>query len=188
MNQITKILIADSNQDFCEHLREKIRQCPGFDIVGMASDGNKASELLQIMQPDMLVVDLMLPERDGFAVLKTAMQQEKKPVSLVLTGFMSDFVCYTAADLGVQYFMTKPCSADLICERLQQINNMDPTTTPENTPEINIESMVTSVIHEIGVPAHIKGYQYLREAIMIAVKDMDVINAITKILYPRSFL
>ena len=185
MNQITKILIADSNQEFCEHLREKIRQCPGYDVVGMANDGNKAAELMQIMQPDMMVVDLMLPEKDGFAVLKAASTLEKKPVSLVLTGFMTDFICYMAADLGVQYFMTKPCSPELVCERLKEICGMDVDAVPDKAPEINIESMVTSVIHEIGVPAHIKGYQYLREAIMIAVKDMDVINAITKVLYPQ---
>lgn len=185
MNQVTRVLIADSNQEFCEHLREKIRQTPGFEVVGTVNDGAKASELLQVMKPDMMVVDLMLPEKDGIAVLKVASGLDKRPVSLVVTGFMTDFVAYSAANLGVQYFMTKPCSAELICERLQEITGMDAGKDSGKNSEMNIETMVTSVIHEIGVPAHIKGYQYLREAIMIAVKDMDVINAITKVLYPQ---
>ena len=185
MNSIKRVLIADGNQEFCEHLRDKIRETPGYEVVGTVNDGSKAVELLEFMKPDMLVVDLMLPERDGIAVLKAANALEKQPVSLVMTGFMTDYVSYMAASLGVQYFMTKPCSAETICERLQEISSMDLTKTAEIKPEINIEAMVTSVIHEIGVPAHIKGYQYLREAIMIAVKDMDVINAITKVLYPQ---
>lgn len=185
MNPITKVLIADGNQEFCEHLKEKIRDIPGYEVVGTVNDGGKAVELLEFMKPDMLVVDLMLPERDGIAVLKAANNLGKKPVSIVMAGFMTDFVSYMAANLGVQYFMTKPCSAEMVCERLQEIAGMDLTKPVDKKPEINIESMVTSVIHEIGVPAHIKGYQYLREAIMIAVKDMDVINAITKVLYPQ---
>ena len=185
MSQAMRILIADSNQDFCEHLRDKLRDISGFEVVAMANDGNKAAELVSVMKPDVMVVDLMLPEKDGFAVIRAANALEKPPVSLVTAGFMTEFVSYTAANLGVRYFMAKPCSAELVCERLQEIVGMENANAGAAKPEVNIETMVTSVIHEIGVPAHIKGYQYLREAIMIAVKDMDVINAITKVLYPQ---
>ena len=107
--------------------------------------------------------------------------------ALVLTGFMTEYVANMAASLGVQYFMTKPCELDAVAERIHEMTAIDGQLrqNAQRRQEVNIEAMVTSIIHEIGVPAHIKGYQYLREAIMIAVQDMDVINAITKVLYPQ---
>lgn len=96
----------------------------------------------------------------------------------------------TVSNLGVQYLMMKPCDMTALVERLEEIRASQAAKRPAllrrpAQPEPNIESMVTGIIHEIGVPAHIKGYQYLREAIVIAVNDMDVINAITKVLYPQ---
>lgn len=112
---------------------------------------------------------------------------DKPPAALVLTGFMTEYVAGMAASLGVQYFMTKPCELDAVAERIHEMTAIDGQLrqSAQRRQEVNIEAMVTSIIHEIGVPAHIKGYQYLREAIMIAVQDMDVINAITKVLYPQ---
>jgi len=182
MNQMTRILIADSNQEFCQRLKDRLQGIKGYEVAAVAHDGKAAEELLRAARPDVLILDLMLPQQDGFAVLKAATQLEKKPVSLVLAGFMTDFVSCMASDLGVQYFLARPCSPELVCQRLGEILSMD---RKNGRPTQNIEAMVTSVIHEIGVPAHIKGYQYLREAILIAVRDMDVINAITKVLYPQ---
>ena len=106
---------------------------------------------------------------------------------LATSGFITDYVASAAANLGVQYLMLKPCDMTALTERLEELrggqNVRSVSSTQESKP--SIEAMVTSIIHEIGVPAHIKGYQYLREAIIIAVNDMDVINAITKVLYPQ---
>ena len=115
---------------------------------------------------------------------------DKPPVGLVTSGFVTDYVAMTVSNLGVQYLMLKPCDMSALVERLEEIRASQATKRPALVrrpaqPEPNIESMVTGIIHEIGVPAHIKGYQYLREAIVIAVNDMDVINAITKVLYPQ---
>lgn len=110
----------------------------------------------------------------------------KPPVALVLSGFMTEYVGNMAISLGVQYFMTKPCDFEHVAERIREIVAIErQSRSVSRRGEVNVEAMVTSIIHEIGVPAHIKGYQYLREAIMIAVNDMDVINAITKVLYPQ---
>ena len=147
MENRVKILIADGNEEFCDHVKRRLEQVPSYEIVGTAADGQRALELMRVTKPDILVLDLMLSKLDGIAVLKRAREMDKAPAALVLTGFMTEYVA--------------------------------------NMAEVNIEAMVTSIIHEIGVPAHIKGYQYLREAIMIAVQDMDVINAITKVLYPQ---
>lgn len=146
-----------------------------------------AAELMRVTKPDILVLDLMLSKLDGIAVLKRAREMDKPPAALVLTGFMTEYVANMAASLGVQYFMTKPCELDAVAERIHEMTAIDGQLrqNAQRRQEVNIEAMVTSIIHEIGVPAHIKGYQYLREAIMIAVQDMDVINAITKVLYPQ---
>ena len=118
------------------------------------------------------------------------LEPSQRPVGLVTSGFITDYVAMTVSNLGVQYLMMKPCDMTALVERLEEIRASQAAKRPAllrrpAQPEPNIESMVTGIIHEIGVPAHIKGYQYLREAIVIAVNDMDVINAITKVLYPQ---
>ncbi|MDO4846068.1 MAG: sporulation transcription factor Spo0A [Oscillospiraceae bacterium] len=186
MEQTKRILIADSSREFCEKLRDMIRQTTGLEVVAIAQDGASATTLLEQLQPDLLVLDLMLPVRDGFSVLEIAAQMEKLPTTLALSSFMTQYVSYMAERLGIQYFLAKPCSEELVCKRLAEIAQMPSASDQKEEPRsADLETMVTSVIHEIGVPAHIKGYQYLREAIMIAIKDMDVINAITKVLYPQ---
>jgi len=182
MNHVTRVLIADSNQEFCQRIIDRLHGITGYEVAAVVQDGAKAIEMLRTVRPDMLILDLMLPEQDGIAVLKAANLLENRPVSLVLSGFMTDYVSFMATDLGIQYILAKPCSAELVCDRVAEIVGMGGKSS---RPQVNIEAMVTSVIHEIGVPAHIKGYQYLREAILIAVNDMDVINAITKVLYPQ---
>ena len=187
MENRVKILIADGNEEFCDHVKRRLEQVPGYEIVGTAADGQRAAELMRVTKPDILVLDLMLSKLDGIAVLKRAREMDKPPAALVLTGFMTEYVANMAASLGVQYFMTKPCELDAVAERIHEMTAIDGQLrqNAQRRQEVNIEAMVTSIIHEIGVPAHIKGYQYLREAIMIAVQDMDVINAITKVLYPQ---
>ena len=184
----TNVLVADSSEEFCERLKEYLSGA-GCSSIGSATDGVRAVELLTELQPDVLILDLMLPKLDGMSVLKVASSMEKRPASIVMSSFVTDYVAATTANLGAQYFMLKPCSPQAIAERLQEIRSADgvkrTAVAARQRNEINVESMVTSIIHEIGVPAHIKGYQYLREAIMIAVNDMDVINAITKVLYPQ---
>ena len=186
MENRVKILIADGNEEFCDHVKRRLEQVPGYEIVGTAADGQRAAELMRVTKPDILVLDLMLSKLDGIAVLKRAREMDKPPAALVLTGFMTEYVANMAASLGVQYFMTKPCDFEHVAERIREIVAIErQSRSASRRGEVNVEAMVTSIIHEIGVPAHIKGYQYLREAIMIAVQDMDVINAITKVLYPQ---
>ena len=173
MENRVKILIADGNEGFCDHVKRRLEQVPGYEIVGTAADGQRAAELMRVTKPDILVLDLMLSKLDGIAVLKRAREMDKPPAALVLTGFMTEYVANMAASLGVQYFMTKPCELDAVAERIHEMTAIDGQLrqNAQRRQEVNIEAMVTSIIHEIGVPAHIKGYQYLREAIMIAVQE-----------------
>ena len=185
-NQAT-VMIADNTEEFCSSLVTTLQRSEGFRVVGTANDGEQAVRMILEKQPRILVLDLMLSKKDGLSVLKAISTMDRKPAVLATSGFITDYVASAAANLGVQYLMLKPCDMTALTERLEELRGGQNarTVSPAQDGKPSIEAMVTSIIHEIGVPAHIKGYQYLREAIIIAVNDMDVINAITKVLYPQ---
>ena len=187
MEHSTNVLIADSTEEFCSGLATALHRAGGFQVVATATDGEQAIRLAQEKKPDVLVLDLMLAKQDGISVLKALERMEHRPVTLATSAFVTDYVSSAAAGLGVRYLMLKPCDLTALVERLEEIRGSDQQRrlALRRNDKTNIEAMVTGIIHEIGVPAHIKGYQYLREAIIIAVNDMDVINAITKVLYPQ---
>ena len=133
---------------------------------------------------DAIVMDVVLAGMDGISVLEALGRMEKRPRIVVLSNYTRGGLAEMAAERGADYFMTKPCSENARSQRVQQLTDMN-VVTQEVPRRLSMESRVTAIIHEVGVPAHIKGYQYLREAIIIAVNDMDVINAITKVLYPQ---
>ena len=187
MEHATTVLIADGAEEFCSALSAALQRSDGFQVVGTAGDGEQAIRMIGERKPDILVLDLMLSKQDGFSVLKSMANMERRPVTLATSTFLTEYVSSAAAGLGVKYLMLKPCDMSALVERLEEIRGGESprTTGPRRLDKTGIESMVTGIIHEIGVPAHIKGYQYLREAIIIAVNDMDVINAIKKVLYPQ---
>ena len=187
MEQTMTVLIADSGEDFCAALSAALQRTDGFQVIGTACDGEQAIRLVRERKPDILVLDLMLSKQDGISVLKAVNTLDRRPITLATSAFVTEYVSATAANLGVRYLMLKPCDLTALVERLEEIRCSDTSrrSTPRRPDKNGIEAMVTGIIHEIGVPAHIKGYQYLREAIIIAVNDMDVINAITKVLYPQ---
>ena len=187
MEQNLTVLIADSSEDFCAALSAAVQRTDGFQVIGTAFDGEQAIRLVRERKPDILVLDLMLSKQDGISVLKAVNTLERRPVTLATSAFVTEYVSAAAANLGVRYLMLKPCDMTALVERLEEIRGTNTLRLPpvRRNDKTSIESLVTGIIHEIGVPAHIKGYQYLREAIIIAVNDMDVINAITKVLYPQ---
>ena len=186
MEHATTVYIADSAEEFCTGLAAALQRAGGFQILGTANDGEAAIRDILDRKPDVLVLDLMLRKQDGISVLKAIAGMERRPVTLATSGFITEYVSGAAAGLGVRYLMLKPCDMSALVERLTEIRGGENRRMPiRRCDKTSIETMVTGIIHEIGVPAHIKGYQYLREAIIIAVNDMDVINAITKVLYPQ---
>ena len=186
MDKRTSVLIADSSEDFCTALSTALQRTDRFAVAGIAGDGEAAMHLLEESRPDILVLDLMMPKKDGLSLLKSISGWEHRPAVVATTGFMTDYVASAAAGLGVSYLILKPCDLQALVERLDELRlDSGRPPLPRRNPQQSIEALVTGIIHEIGVPAHIKGYQYLREAIIIAVNDMDVINAITKVLYPQ---
>ena len=186
MEHYTTVLIADNSDEFCAGLTEALQRSEGFQVVGTANDGEQALRMVAERKPDILVLDLMLSKKDGISILKAISAMEAKPITLATSRFVTDYVAGAAANLGARYLMLKPCDMSALTERLEEIRGGENLRQPvRRNDKTSIESLVTGIIHEIGVPAHIKGYQYLREAIIIAVGDMDVINAITKVLYPQ---
>ena len=154
-----------------------------FTVVGSTGGGLEALQLIEQEEPDLVLMDVVLPGLDGLGVVRRMQERcERQPKVILLSAFCGDRVLAEAGELGVSYFLPKPYALDALLERMEAV-----FADSEAAPEADgaLKNLVTSVIHEIGVPAHIKGYQYLREAIMIAVDDMEVINAVTKVLYPE---
>ena len=176
------VLLADANEEFRALVRKIIDETEEFTVVGSVGDGAEALRLARQEAPDLVLMDVLLPGLDGFGVLKQLRELEKMPKVILVSAFCSDSVVSEAVELGANYFMFKPVEENALLDRMRALFGRD---LPEERHPVELKNLVTSVIHEIGVPAHIKGYQYLREAIMIAVDDMDVINAVTKVLYPE---
>ena len=178
------VLLADANEEFRGMLREIIDQTEEFTVVGSTGDGAEALQLIEQRQPDLVLMDVVLPGLDGFGVMKRMdLQAEKAPRVILLSAFCNEQVAAEAVSLGASYFFPKPCDTQTLLDRMHTVLQQPEEEAEPAAPDM--KNRVTAVIHEIGVPAHIKGYQYLREAIRIAVDDMDVINAVTKVLYPE---
>ena len=187
MKEKTRIILADAAQDFRRMACELLASESDLDIVGETGSGEELLELIRSTQPQVVVMDLVLSGMDGLAVLERL--GSERPKILVLSAFAHSSFSDRLPALGVNYFMLKPCHFGRLAERIRQLAALEivpaPDLTGANSGRQQLERQITAIIHEIGVPAHIKGYQYLREAIMITVQDMDVINAVTKVLYPE---
>ncbi len=181
-----KVLVADAGEEFRRLLVETIDAESDLTVVGDTGDGAEAVKLCAKRGADVVVMDMILSTLDGVEVLSQLSGLTPKPRVLVLSSFASGSAAELAAANGAEYFMMKPCKTSSVVERLRQMTASGRSDVPAGLSRgQSPEGAITAIIHEIGVPAHIKGYQYLREAIMIAVDDMDVINAVTKVLYPE---
>ena len=180
MDNRIKIMLADADGEARSMLQDALEKTGRFAVIASTGDGNEALRLAGEAKPDILVLDLILPGLDGLSVL-SRLGGEQLPLVLVTSSFVTQEVAAQAGDLGASMFISKPYGEDAMVESLLRLaEKADPRV---HAP--GLEELVTSIIHEVGVPAHIKGYQYVREAIMITVENMDVINSVTKILYPE---
>ena len=157
MDNRTTVFIADSAEEFCGSLSAALKASDGFHIIGTACDGEQAIRMIQEKKPDILVLDMMMPGKDGIAILRAISGMEKKPVILATSGFMSEYVASNAANLGARYLMLKPCDVSAVVERLEEFRGGEnQRIISMRRPDKNsIETLVTGIIHEIGVPAHI---------------------------------
>ncbi|MBQ9458345.1 MAG: sporulation transcription factor Spo0A [Oscillospiraceae bacterium] len=181
-NKIT-VVLADANEEFRAVLRESIEKTGEFAVVGIAGDGMTALRLVEEKKPQLLLSEVLLPELDGFGLLDRLAARDEKPKTILISAMYRREIVERAMNMDVSFFMPKPFETGSLLERMRQVAHEGET---ENEDAFQaLQRQVTDVIHEVGVPAHIKGYQYVREAIILAVQDMGVINAVTKILYPE---
>jgi len=205
MKEKLTILIADDNQDFSCTLSSYINNQEDMEVVAIAKDGNEAVDMIVNKMPDVVLLDVIMPHLDGLGVLEkiNIMKIDKKPICIMLSAVGQDKITQKAIAAGADYYVVKPFNIEVLIKRIKDIKYFRPnqaggnfinrevkqkyTDLPnkETNKQDNLEALVTNIIHEVGVPAHIKGYQYLREAIIMVVNDIDVINQITKSLYPR---
>ena len=205
MNEKIKVLVSDDNQDFAKTLVNYLSKDEDLEVVGMARDGQEAYDKILQTKPDVALLDIIMPHVDGLGVLEklNSADVEKKPMCIILSAVGQDKITQRAIELGAQYYIVKPFDISILIKRIKELKYYQPLQnkssiigreiksqyidiSPANKrSEENIEALVTNVIHEIGVPAHIKGYQYLREAIIMVVSNIDMINQITKQLYPE---
>jgi len=199
-----KILIADDNQDFSATLASYLGNQEDMEVVAIVKDGEEAIDLISAKSPDIVLLDVIMPHLDGIGVLEklNVIKLNKKPICIMLSAVGQDKITQKAIVLGAEYYIVKPFDIEILVKRIRELKNYKPVSnqnilskeikqqyieinSESKKSEENLEALVTNIIHEVGVPAHIKGYQYLREAIIMVVKDIDVINQITKSLYPE---
>ena len=189
-----RVLIADPNREFQQMMTALLSRERDMEVADVSSDGLETLAKVKTLRPDVVLLDLVQPRLDGLGVLRRLAAQENAPPVLVLTGFVNFHVIAECSELGAAYFMPKPCDTEELIARLRKC-----TETKKKPPDgqasaartemkymnYPLESAVTDLIHEIGVPAHIKGYQYLREAILFTLRSADASAGITKVLYPE---
>jgi two-component system, response regulator, stage 0 sporulation protein A len=198
-----KILLADDNYEFADILADFISSQKDMEVCGVAHNGNEVLDLVRDKKPDVLVLDIIMPVLDGIGALERLNEMPVKPPKVImLTAFGQDNITRRAAELGVSYFILKPFDMPILTERIRQVfhGSSAPVAAtasffngigllqgiPQMPPsKRTIDAQITQIIHEIGVPAHIKGYHYLREAIGIVFNDVEILGSITKVLYPR---
>ena len=195
------VLIADDNKEFCSILNDYLLNQKDIVVTGIAKDGREALELIQQKQPDLVVLDIIMPHLDGLGVLEklNGMDLDKMPRVIVLSAVGQDKITQQAITLGADYYVVKPFDMDIFTKRIREMFSTQDVETKRRSVStqvvqreaaatsrgpIDLETEITSIIHEIGVPAHIKGYMYLREAITMVVNDMELLSAVTTELYP----
>lgn len=186
-----RVLIVDDNKDFVSLLREYFDKLDDVEVAGVAYNGVEALEAIKGVQPDVVVLDIIMPYLDGIGVLENLAQEEvdSRPKIIMLTAFGQESITHRVLELGADYYILKPFDFDMLAERLRQISC---TTTPAQTKkppmvrekDKSYDAKVTGIMHELGIPAHIKGYLYLRDAIIMVVARVDLLSRITKELYP----
>ena len=193
-----KVGIADDNKEFCEILSDFFEKKEDIDIAFVSHDGIKAVEKIKKSDPDILILDMVMPHLDGLGVLEMInnMDLEKYPRTIVLSAVGQEAITQKAISLGAEYYIVKPFNLNILMKRIHQLAGTDEGggtkmqyaraimagREDRNREELEIE--ITNIIHEVGVPAHIKGYHYLREAICMVVEDISLLGGVTKELYP----
>ncbi|MBR6756020.1 MAG: sporulation transcription factor Spo0A [Peptococcaceae bacterium] len=195
-----KVLLVDDNQQFSGILSEFLQKKPEIEIVGTANDGWECLKKIEETTPDVVILDMIMPKLDGLGVLDKIQNFEHRPKVIMLTAFANDSMVQRAMQKGVEDYLVKPFELEGVYERIKEISGQVQTGVAEKPSRYSVQALsrnknmsnhaptevdVASLLHNMGVPAHVKGYQYLRDAIMFIFEDINLLGAITKELYPK---
>ncbi len=190
MEKKLKIVLADDTTDLGMNCAKTFKAY-GMDVVVCEKDGKKVLNKIKNEKPDVILADVFMPNLDILGVVEglKEMNSRERPLVMAMSGFNSDRLEKEMLDAGVGYYFLKPFDVNTMAERIIQLSHWQkedkPLVVKSNViSDTDLELMITEIIHEIGVPAHIKGYHYLREAIILSVKNSEIINSVTKLLYP----
>lgn len=192
------VAIADDNERMVNLLSTLIRSDEELELVGEANNGRDIYDIILEKEPDVVLLDIIMPKVDGLTVMEKVNRDsslKKHPSFIVVSAVGQDQITENAFSLGACYYIMKPFDNDVVLSRIKsfqrpvvpkksEVRINEEQIALRNKKVHNLELDVTNMIHEIGVPAHIKGYQYLRDAISMSVEDMEMLNSITKVLYP----
>lgn len=201
MKEKLKVMIVDDNKEFVDMLSKYVNMQEDMETVCSLYDGLEVVSKIQETQPDLVLLDIVMPEKDGLSVLDDMLEKkiENKPNIVMLSSIGQERITQKAISLGAMYYVVKPFDFAVLVNRIRDFavieNNMsmEKASTSyivgagarnDSNNKESLEYRVTEFIHSIGVPAHIKGYKYLREAIIVSTKNEDAIDSITKTLYP----
>lgn len=198
MEEKLNVAIADDNERILRVLEDYISQDNGLNVVGKAKNGEEMYDIIKNEKPDVVLVDIIMPKMDGISLMEKVnkdMSLTKIPKFIVMSAIGQETITEDAFKMGANYYIMKPFDNEVVINRIKSVNGqinrkqatriLDVGESKEEFIERNLESDVTNIIHEVGVPAHIMGYHYLRDSIMMCVNDSSMLNGITKILYPE---
>lgn len=207
MQRPIRVLLADDNREFIEIVKGYIERQEDMSLVGIAYHGNEALDLIYQEKPHVVILDIIMPHLDGLGVLEKLQNTDNRPRIIILTAFGQESMTQRAVNLGADYYILKPFDLDTLGKRIRQlhddfsdqsnvgsqfhalnsvstiVNSQGSNSVIQPTPK-NLEVEVTRMIHQMGVPAHVKGYQYLRDAIVCVIIDIALLGSVTKELYP----
>lgn len=202
------VVIVDDNPMILNTLDEVISSEAGLSVIGRADNGKDAIDMIKDTQPDVVLLDLVMPQMDGITVVENIKKKTsmlKNPAFIILSAVGGEQMTEEAFQAGANYFLMKPFDKDILVNKIRRIGKRPVRPVPGKvleaplkaaTPEEaamnreeymkeHLETDITKMLHELGIPAHIKGYQYLRDAISMVVRDREMMEAVTKILYPE---
>ena len=184
-----RVLIADPDPDLQRTITAALSQERDMEAAGFSSGGTETLSQIQSLRPDVVLLELVQPQLDGLSVLRRLAEAESAPPVVVLTGFVNAAIVAECARLGAAYFIPKPCDTAALMQCLRQCakaGGKSPAAVAAPAPvPAHLESAVTNLLHEMGVPAHIKGFQYLRAGILFTIRGTGSVAGITKVLYPE---
>ena len=190
MKKKKTVVIVDDNREFCAGIRDFLYTNERYEVIGVAYDGKVGYEMVLESKPDLLLTDIVMPVMDGLTLMSriannTVLSKKPKIIAFSASGY--DSIIANATRLGAEFYFIKPFDMAALVERMDDLTaerakENSPVSSPVHIKDL--ETNITMYIQQLGVPAHIKGYQYIRDAIMMVIEDMDAINSITKFLYP----